>query len=277
MNFWNDLRVQPFIGNHRCVLTWRSPEGTEAATFTVARSFSGADGTWEVINVDDPVTNGADYYADDSVVLPASIDSIYYRVIAKYEGKSYKSPIIDLFSRIPRMEYGIVASIINEEFISARVNGGHMAWHCIPKAHGELADNIDPTTGQKTGAACGQSPEDDAYGMKFKGGFSTPILTWVRLSAVGPLSMSERDDRLGIDANFPVRLRLLAFPRPRMGHMIVLRNGHRYVIGERSEPFMFRGLVPLAWHAEAQLLDQADDRQRFPVPSYPHECQDFRL
>lgn len=277
MNFWHDLRIQPFIGNRRCVVSWRSPDNTESAEFTVARSFSGASGTWEVLNEGAPVTDGADYFSDDTLVFPTALDTVYYRVIAKFEGQLFKSPVVDLFSRIPRLEYGIVASIINEDFVSTRLNGGHIAWHCIPKSHGELATNIDPVSGQKTGTICSLPPEEDAYGLQFKGGFSAPILTWVKISNVGPLSLSERDDGKGSDDDYPIKLRLLAFPRPRRGHMIVLNNGHRYVLGEKAEPFMFRGLIPLAWHAEAELLDQADDRQRFPIPPFPHECEDFRL
>jgi len=272
-NPFSKLRVQPFLGERLVVVTWESADEFNDAKFYVARSPTGAPDSWEILNATNPVTNGEDFFADNGAPLPSIGTTLYYKVRMVRAGQpTVNSPAIELFSTIPRHEYGIVATHISGEWMQMRLAGGIPAWHCIPLASGALASNVDPGTGMAANAPCG-----DSYGMQFAGGFAKPIPTRIRIVAAGPVTEADRAENLGTDNKFPVKLRLMAFPRPRRGHMFVCQGDQRFVIGETVEPFLFNGIVPIAWEANAEHLKPDDLRYKFPVEPYPHDPNTYRL
>ncbi len=269
---WYNLRIQPYIGERLAVISWEAPTPYNDAQYFIARSASGTPDSWVNLNPDTPITNGLDWFADDTLPFPAPGSTFYYKIRCHYRGRKFNSPAIELFASIPRHEYGQVAQMLQDEWVAMRIGGGIPAWHCIPLSSGEPAANRDPQTGLQTGAPCG-----DSYGLPFAGGYGPPLETRVRILSSGPISETDREEGMGTDKKYPVKLRLMAFPRPRRGHMLVCPGDQRFVLGEKMEPFFLKGLVPVAWEAEAELLDATDDRYRFPVNPYTDEGIDFRI
>ena len=270
---FNKLRVQPFLGERLVTISWEAADEFNDAKYFIARSPSGAPRTWVQLNPDNPVTNGLDHFTDTNALIPNPGETVYYKIRMVQEGREpINSNPVELFSVLPRHEYGIVAAHINAEWLGMRLAGGVPAWHCIPLSSGDPASGLDPETGLITNAPCG-----DSYGLPFAGGFATPLGTRVRVISTGPVSETDNAQQLGTDRSFQFKLRLMAFPRPRRGHMIVCPGDQRFIIGETAEPYLFKGFVPLAWEVSAETLDPADLRYKFPVDPYPDDATAYRL
>lgn len=269
---WNKLRVQPYIGDRLAVISWEAPDAYNDALYFIARSPSGTEGTWTILNPEAPVTNGLDWFVDENLPCPLEGATYYYKVLARYRSQKITSPAIELFSTVERRDYGIVGQVISEEWMRMRLGGGVRAWHCIPLASGTPAANIDIQTGLLAGAPCG-----DSYGLPFAGGFGPPIATRIRIMSIGQIKEVDREGGVGTDRTYPVKLRLMAFPRPRRGHMLVCPGDQRFIIGESLNPFFHLGLIPLAWEVDAEMLQPSDDRYRFPVPNHPDDPTDYRV
>ncbi len=275
LNPWKLMSVHPYLGEKRVVISWQAPHTYQDATYEVARSSTGTPGSWTVLNLNNPVTDGLDYYVDEEIGRSVNLgDPLFYRVKMKRNGSTLLSPIVELFNELPRHDYGLVAAHVEQEWLAMLHGGGVPAWHCIPKTSGKGSANHDPATGITVNAQC--SPD---YGQAFAGGFVAPFETRVRAITSGPLVVAQHGEGFGTTRAYKSRFRSMAFPRPRTGHMFVLPGDQRYVVGEVVEPFLYRNLVPLAWEFNAELLDPSDPRYRLPVEPFAnaHTRTDYRL
>lgn len=264
MNPFTNLRLQPSFGHSKVVVAWDTPEACTGGKYFVYRSPSGVKGTWELLNEHAPVKHGVSHWEDSSAQLPPPGSTLYYRVLyVAPDNTGTDSPVVDLWNRLPREEYGLVRMAMLEEFNQMRAGGGIPVFHCIPLASGMLAANIDPETLQPSSVPC---PDSTSYGQLFEGGFAPPVQTWTKIQAI-QLDRDDRDDGLGVTERFDVRLRLLAVPPPRPGHMIACpRTDDRWVIGPGIVPYRHRGVVPVAWDAPATRLRSTDERYKYPLP-----------
>jgi hypothetical protein len=266
VNPFLNFRLQPSFGQNLVVVAWDTPDECLGGQYYVYRSAKGVRGTWEILNDYAPVSHGVSHWADDGQVVPPAGDTIYYRMLyIAPDGTEYDSDAIDLWGVLPREEYGMVRMIMDEEFRQMRFGGGVQVWHCIPLASGVLADNLDPATMQPRAAPC---PGGDNYGQPYKGGFYTPIQTWVNFGDVTNKS-EDRDDGFGFNESIDIQCRFLAFPRVRRSHMLVNpRTDDRYVVDSEVKPFLHRGVVPVAYEATLKRIGQDDYRRTFPVPEF---------
>ena len=182
MSFFRNIRIYPNHGTRSATLTWDMADDAPAGDVFVAFSESGTDGSWQVVNVLAPVASAIGMYLDDDLVLNAGTTDGFYKLMLARDGEEdHFSRAIQILGDLTPREYGIVRGIIHREFIDMRTCNGFPVWHCIPRIHGELADNIDPDDGKQPALECDVAPEDASYGLPYKGGYYEPVLTWMRV------------------------------------------------------------------------------------------------
>jgi hypothetical protein len=200
----------------------------------------------------------------------------YYRLLlTNVDGDNFSEPVSILGDLSPR-EYGMVRAIMYREFVEMRATNGYPVWHCIPKTSGASAANFDPDTGETVGLECPGTPAlTSSYGLPFLGGFDPPVLTWIRALAIDRGTLKDNDSDMSPVETDTTTVRMLAFPRPSRGHMIVdPSNNRRYLICDEIKPFLLRGVMPIAYEASMEFLSQADPRYRFSVPVL--DTKDYR-
>lgn len=270
MSVFKNVRIYPNHGERAATITWDLELGTDAGDVYVAFSETGADGSWQALNPDAPVPSEVGLYQDQNLVLNAgTIDGYYRLLLTTDDGDDLLSESFRIMGDLTPKEYGIVKAMLHREFLGMRVTDGFPVWHCIPKDHGELADNTDPDTGEKFGEECDEAdPNVKSYGLKYKGGFFPPVLTWIRVlkHAEGLQDDPDGFNPAEIDKT---SVRMMSFPRPRRGHMIVdPTTDRRYLVTGEVKPYRFRGVIPIAFNATLEFLQQKDERYDFPMPDF---------
>jgi len=185
----------------------------------------------------------------------------------------YKSEPIKISGDITPKEYGIIRGIIHREFTEMRVTNGYPVWHCIPKEDGVISDSYDEDTGEVS-PTCPDDPELDSFGMKYVGGYYPPLLTWIRPN---DFKQALKTDTMDLSPHeFDVTsVRMMAFPRPRIEHLIIdPTTDRRYVIRGDVKPLPLRGVYPIAYTASMDHLKRNDPRYRFTPP--PIDTKEYR-
>lgn len=264
-----EFRVTPCFGRNEAAITWEIDPALSGSVL-LYRSPSGVKGSWELINGDMP--GGA---SGQFVDFGQPNDDMF--VIWRYRGlldtggpeeEWVPGPIVSPLDRLTRSEYFMTREIIRREYrhMSAERGNGIRAFHLIPKNSGDPVPHYDGQTGQINGIDCKEDPES-GYGQPWRDGFYPPIQTWVKINEMEPWVLESRLDLTGDNRKANVGLRLLAFPKPDVGHMIVLPDSdRRYVIADPINPFYLRGSVPLFWEAKGMLLERTDPRARIRMP-----------
>ena len=179
------------------------------------------------------------------------------------DGQTHESPIASAFDQMTRSEYGAAKQIIHYEYLRMSRGNGVRVLHYLPLVEGELNPDYDPETGQNVIATC---PDDDSYGLKFKGGFGPPLQTWAEFLQINE-SLSINNEDMGMTDSVIVRARLMAFPKPLRNHLIVHpTTDNRYVVGDEIKGSYFKGFVAVSYDVELTLLTRSDPRYRVPVP-----------
>lgn len=270
MNPFYNIELRPSHGSRSVVITWQvEPEFSDLPVY-VSFSPTGVKGSWQALNQTNPVTNDL-MYVDDKFVMENGVDIGYYRLMVIKDNEPVFSDIKGILDFITRREYNIARKIIKDEFLSMRARNGRPVYHCIPREHGELADGVDPETGEKYGVDCPDDP-DSSYGERYKGGFYTPCLTWMRPMTVDLGTVTDRPDGTGVKDSHKIQARLLGFPRPKRGHMIVdPQTDDRFYVGESIKPYLLRGQIAVAYETNLMLIPRSDPRYKFPVPPIVRE------
>ena len=262
---FKNLRIQPFFGDYQITVAWDAPRDCENGFYYVYRSHTGLADSWAMLNENAPVTGGCCHFIDENMTLPGAGMTIYYRLCYETpEGEYYDSEVVDLWQVLPRPEYGYVRSAIFEEYTQMRMGRGIPVFHCMPLTSGTLSPNIDPQTRLRVSTA-----PDGSYGMPYLGGFHTPVATYAVVSSAD-IDKQDKDDGTGFTERYDTTLRLLPFPRPALGHMLVNpRTDERWAVTGGLKPYLFRGIVPLAYVTKAVRIPIGDPRYGFPVPDMP--------
>jgi len=269
MSVFRNVRIYPSHGTRSAVVTWELKVGVAAGDVFLAFSPSGTQGSWKAVNEAVSVPSELGMYRDDSLVLNAGTTDGFYRLMLTTDANVdfYSEPFQILGDLTPR-EYGIVRAMIHQEFTQMRVTNGFPVWHCIPRAHGEASPNFDSGTDSVTGGDCSLDPNDMGFGTPYKGGFFPPILTWMRVTAHTE-GLKDDPDKFSIEEIDKTAVRLMAFPRPKRGHMIVdPTTDRRYLVGDEVKPYRLRGVIAIAYDATLEFLQQSDDRYKFPIPAF---------
>jgi hypothetical protein len=275
MSVFRNIRIYPHHGTRSALVTWTVVDGVQPGLVYVAFSPTGYK-PWTLLNASTPVDSSLGSYFDTELVMNSGAASGYYRLLmTNGDGDNFSEPVSILGDLSPR-EYGMVRAIMYREFTEMRATNGYPVWHCIPKTSGTPAANYDPDTGEIVGLECAGTPDEGAsYGLPFLGGFNPPILTWVRALAIDRGTLKDSESEMSPRETDTTTVRMLAFPRPSRGHMIVdPSNDRRYLIGDEIKPFLLRGVMPIAYEATMEFLPQGDPRYRFPVPAL--DTKDYR-
>lgn len=147
-----------------------------------------------------------------------------------------------------------------------RFHEGLPAFHYVTREKGEAAANVDLETRQVLGPSCPGSAEA-GFTTLWKGGFYEPVQTVAMIMSLGDEDTKIRPNADGTDPEADVMLRLLAFPKPALNHMIIFpKSDRRYVVVDPIKPYLLRGSIPLVWEVRAQRLDRDDERHTIEVP-----------
>jgi hypothetical protein len=266
MNPFARFKVYPSLGKGVAAVEWQLAPGVSGGVH-IYRSEEGIPDTWERLTVEPLGFLGV--WEDETVPRTDAFAHHYYRGLVTpttdkatwLRGESYSA-----LGTLTRREHHLLKAIMRREWKNMRVPNGVEAWYCIPRATGEWATGVDEVIGGAMSTPC---PHDPAFGFgeAKAGGFHAPMLTRVRVMAIGDLAEAQRPEDQGFDQDKDVSLRLLAFPRPRSGHMVCLKDSdRRYVISDPIKPFWFKADHAVAWECVGKLLDRRDARHLFPMP-----------
>jgi hypothetical protein len=259
-----DISIQPSYGVRQAIVRWSvDQELTQAfPEYHVYRSPDGA-GDWVRCNTD-PITETE--YLDVDFSFNTRTRIPHYRLLAKLPDNTLiKSTPIGLFEKLTKREYGVCHYMMKQEYRQIRVDGLPVL-HYIPKTSGDIAEGWDAETGQSV-SPCVTDPTKEGYGLKYVGGFREPLYTVLRMDDTGPIVKLDRDDGIGLLDEFKVMVRMLGYPRPEKGHMIVHpATDNRYLVTDVVKPFAFRGTYPVAYQTQLELLRRESPLYRVPVP-----------
>lgn len=233
----------------------------------VAFSTTGTEGSWDALNPDAPIPSESGIYGDAALNLnKGTADGFYRLLLTTDSGEDYFSPPVQILGDLTAREYGAVRALIHQEYTQMRVTNGIPVWHCIPRSHGVLASSTDPDTGKSEGEECDADDDTNSYGLKYQGGFYTPILTWMRVLQHNEGLQDDPED-FSPEEIMQTSSRLMAFPRPSRGHMIVNPStDERFLVGDEIKPYRFRGVISVAYNVTLHHLQQSDERYRFEMP-----------
>jgi hypothetical protein len=259
-----DIQIRPSYGKSQAIVSWTPDTELTGADpdYYVFRSPDGA-GDWAQVN-DDPI-EGVTEHLDMAFHFASRSKIPHYRVMAKLsDGTAVHSHTKGLFATMTRGEFTACHYIINQEYMQSRISG-YPVLHFIPLTRGVVAPNWNETTGRVEGPC--EDAGMESYGQKYVGGYRPPYTTYLRELDSGPIVKIDRDDGLGILDEFKMPVRMLAFPRPEKGHLIVNpATDDRYTVTEVVKPFKMRGIYPVAYQAQLELLRREDPAYLLPIP-----------
>lgn len=259
-----EIQLQPSYSAADCIVRWTvDRELLEAdADYYIFSSPDGA-GDWQRRN--GAPLQGVTEYLDTGFAFNSRTMIPHYRMIAELsDGTIIDSHTVGLFDELRRSEYGACKYIMRQEYLQIR-QAGIPVLHYIPKTKGEISPNYDEETGQVTGTC--EDPDKDSYGEKYVGGYRNPFYTHILYTDTGPTVKVDKDDGTGILDQYKVMARMLAFPRPLKGHLIVHPGtDQRYKVTDVVKPYTFRGIYPVVFTAQLELLRREDPAYGVPIP-----------
>jgi hypothetical protein len=259
--------ISPAYGVYETAISWTLAPRVSGRVY-IYRSESGTPGSWTLLNPDNGLEGTAGDYLDSTPALKMFVP-IYYRGVVDPGGPPESwliGPIVTALESTTRREYLITREIMRREYRMMASRNGMQMFHYVPKAAGTQATDADLETRQILGPAC---PGDSGSGFTslYAGGFHEPVQSWAMIMQMDDDDHKIRPDATGEDPSSSVMLRLLPFPKPEHGHMIVFPKADiRYVIVDPIKRYQLRGSTPLLWEASAMLLDRDDERYRIRPP-----------
>lgn len=268
MSVFRNIRIYPNHGSRSSTITWELAPGTEQGDVYFAFSDSGTKGSWNSLNAGAPVPSELGMFQDDDLIMNAgTADGFYRMMLTTDSGDDFFSEPIAIWGDLTPAEYGQVRAMIHQEYTQMRVTNGWPVWHCIPRAHGEPSTSADPDTGTASGLECDVDPADMGYGLPFKGGYYPPVLSWMRVTKHSE-GLKDDPEEFSPSEIDKTAVRLMAFPRPSRGHLIIdPATDRRYLVSDEIKPYRHRGVIAIAYECTLEFLNQGDPRYKFPVPA----------
>jgi hypothetical protein len=255
-----DLTVAPAYGKNSCVVRWQLARGFSVGDVYVYRSEDGMTG-WDLLNPATPV-RGMSYFEDTDFVVRDLLTTPHYRLLLEYGGKSYDSPIVGIFEKLNRKEFGIVRRILQLELKAMREGRqGNEVRILSPLTRGPTCRCVDPTTKQSSQASL--CPY--CYGTRIEGGFGSAVTTWMRFIDENPLSrVDDPTGKHAVDQN-TVKCRALTIPGLITGDLVVHAPTDLRMAVVSAEVEYFRGLVPIVCSPSMVVLPRSDIRYQVPL------------
>jgi len=260
MDAFLDVVVTPSYGEDRAVIRWAvTPEARYAdSDFYVFRSEDGQT-NWKLLNTT-PVRGNQ--FVDTDFVVHDLLTTLHYRVLMVFAGEETDSPVVGIFEKLSRREFGIVRRIMQLELLGM-VQGrqGIEVQVRSPLTSGVTCRCVDSVTKQSSQASL--CPY--CYGTRFEGGFTPPVRTWIRAEdwnsntrADEPSGKSRTDVQV-------VRGRALTIPSLRTDDLVIhAATDTRLAVADVKQE-MFRGIVPIISMPGFVLLPRQDIRYKLPI------------
>lgn len=262
---FTSFNVQPSYGRDSVFLSWTLLPGYSDGKVYVYRSPTGipVSNDWEMLNENSPV-EGVTVFHDGTFYDKHDFRKWYYRLLWVKNSQEYDSPIIGMFSEgLNKTEYGMLYTMRRREYLRMRKGNGVRAFHCVPTTTGKKAPTYDPIMGKNL-VHCA---EGDALSSNFDQAFRTCFQTWIEVTKIGSQNLEQQSDGSGFKEKQQFELRLLAFPQPEVGHIIILpKSDQRFIVDGSVQPYMFKGYLPVAWDVQVSLLSKSDPRHKLVVP-----------
>jgi hypothetical protein len=260
MDTFLDVVVSPSYGEDRAVVRWAvSPEiRHNDSDFYVFRSEDGQT-HWQLLNKA-PVRGNQ--FVDTDFVVRDLLTTMHYRVLMVHHDSETDSPVVGVFDKLTRREFGIVRRIMQLEMLCMmQGRQGIEVQVRSPLTSGVTCRCVDPVTKQSSQASL--CPY--CYGTRFEGGFTSPVTTWIRAEdwnvntrADDPSGKARTDVQV-------VRGRALTIPSLRTDDLVIhVPTDTRLAVAEVKQE-MFRGIVPVVSLPGFVLLPRQDIRYKLPV------------
>jgi hypothetical protein len=255
-----DISLQPGYGDKQCVVRWRLAAEFQDGDVYVYRAPTAA-GPWTLLNDNAPARAGS--FTDTAFVVTDSTTRPHYRLCLEHRTGDYDSPVIGLFDKLSRKEFGIVRRVMKLELLHMREgkNGIEVLVY-KPKRKGPRCRCVDKATGQSSQASL--CPY--CYGTTFEGGFYPPVWTWLEAERWSERKIEDNPSGAGSVDTRLLTANILAFPELDRGDVIVHRELDNRFAVIVSDPKLFHGTYPIKQVAQLVLLQRQDIRYRIPLP-----------
>lgn len=251
------FRVQPFIGSKSALLLWGF-SGEEPEAIHVCRSVDGLP-PWTNLNFGEPLAEGETSFVDTTMpVVDAKVHEVYYQLVARVGEEVFKSARVGMMPSMSKHDIGTARRIIWDEFEQARCEGNLVLYYRTLRG-GVFSPATDPISLQNGKACVG---DGDAAELT---GYRSPILTYLRYTQD---SRTQESDEEGAASDQLSRQgRLLSWPRPSKGHLIVQPDtDERWKIGSVTETYKYKGKADIAHAVQLLALGKKDKAYKIPIP-----------
>lgn len=274
MQVFTDIKVQPAYGFEQSLVNWALLPNYSDGEVYIYRSPDGVElsDAWVILNEDSPVINQT-FYIDNELNDKNLQRQYFYRLVLFKDGEYYDSPVIGMYSEgLNKTEFGVLRYIRKNEYLRMRSRNGVRILHCIPSTAGDLAGDVDEVLMTRLGVPCKNGDKDSpemyqGRNLFFKE-FTTVFQSWAEIQGISPVAVEMSSDSTQNKFSQQYKLRLLGFPYPEIGHMIVLPNtDKRLIITDQIQPFNFKGYLPVAFEVVAEELPRDDSRYKIPLPA----------
>jgi hypothetical protein len=264
---FTNIIVQPAYGYNHAVLRWSVSKDYRDWGALVYRSPDGLT-SWELLNADEEPVFTTEFL-DTDLPPAARLDRVHYRINLEQPitGVTIEGPLLAFYEQLSPSDYQRASLMIRAELKRISRGPGIPMFHYVPLTRGTVNPFYDKVTWLQSGSECKCNP-DQSYGMPFVGGFGPPLQTWVHLVDV-QRSREWKEDATGTKDSSRATARLLSFPHPSLGHMLVHpATDDRYVVAAGEvKPFLYRGMVQIGFEVTLILLRRTDSRYQVPVPT----------
>ncbi len=267
MNPFVSVVLQPAYGLRQIALTWNILPQYRHGRVYIYRSYTGM-APFDLID-DAGVPAVVGYFVDEiSPAIEAKTLIATYRLLLEVpqthgDPLEFETNALDSAAYLTRREHKIAQDILRTEMRHMRSGNGVPAFLFAPLRSGIPSPGFDFQTNQML------AHSKDTYGEAFVGGFGPPVSTWLHKISSGAVVFARNAEGGKTDVVAPSRARMLAFPRPQPGYMlVVVPADERYVVGDRIDNLMFKGVIPIGYEVDLNPIPRTDPRYEVPAPAF---------
>ncbi len=253
-----DVLVSPSYGKQQAIVSWVLVPEIVAGKVYVYRSDNGHTG-WKLLT---PTPVIGSQYVDPNLVVRDLLTTVHYRLLLIHDGIEFDSPVVGVFQKLNRKEFGIVRRIMSLELKAMTVGRqGIEVQVRTPLTEGVTCRCVDPVTKQSSQASL--CPY--CYGTRIEGGYAEPVLTWIRAEDWNPQTRDDDESGKSRKDVSIVKGRALTIPALSTDDLVIHVATDTRLAVVAAKVSYFRGLVPVISLPDFVLLPRQDIRYKLPV------------
>lgn len=260
MNPFLDLSLQPGYGAKQCLVRWKLGAEYQDGDVYVYKA-PAVQGPWELLNTE-PVS-GVQYFTDENFIVGDVNTRVHYRLLLEHRSGDFDSPVVGLFDKLNRKEFGIARRLMKLELLHKREGrNGTAVLVYKPRTSGPRCRCVDTQTGQSNQASLCPF----CYGTTYEGGYIDPVETWFEEEKWSPFTIDDKENGAGSSSTRTLVVNMLAFPEVTRGDVIIHRELDNRFAVIVTEPKYFNGSFPIRQDTQLILLPRQDIRYKIPLP-----------